>query len=162
MPFSEPEARAILIDARKTFLKDLFTGCKLHLKNDKMLGILGWMGKDIASIKKNVSSVGTGPSTTALQQSTEARSAVADLSTKLFGGRDVTSVLAKVGAATPAGEAITQFLDVMPGVGSIFNGIKALKEFGKAAEREWKKRDLAERQGSLRAGDPRSAAVAVG
>jgi len=50
----------------------------------------------------------------------------------------------------------------MPGLGSVFSGLKALKEFGVAAERAWKKYSLSTKQGSLRAGDPRSAAVAVG
>jgi hypothetical protein len=162
MPTSEAEARAFLIEARKSFLNDLFSDCTLELKNKSMMEILGWMSKDIVSIRRNIGSIGAEPSKTALAEATEIKSEVAKLSTKLFNGKDVTSVLAKVGAATPAGEAICKFLDVMPGLGSVFSGLKALKEFGQAAERAWKKYSLSTKQGSLRAGDPRSAAVAVG
>ena len=158
---SDAEARQILIDARKTFLNDLFSDCQLQLKNDQMRSILGWMGKDIRSIKKNISDIGKEPTKTALAEATEIKSTVANLSKKLFNNKDVTSILTKVGAATPAGEAITQFLDVMPGLGSVYSGLKALKEFANAAEREWTKVNLREKQGSLRAGDVRSAAVAI-
>lgn len=162
MPFSEAEGRAFLIEARKNFMRDLFTGTHLEPKNKEMAKILGWITKDVASIKKNLSSIGAEPSKTALQQVTEGTKAVSDLSRKIFHGKDVTSVLAKVGAASPVGEAIGKFLDVMPGLGSVLSAAKALKEFGQAIERAWTKADLAERQGSVRAGDPRSAAVAIG
>jgi len=158
---SDAEARQILIDARKTFLNDLFSDCTLELKNKEMRAILGWMMKDVRSIKKNISDIGKEPTKTALAEATEIKSTVANLSKKLFNGKDVTSVLAKVGAATPAGEAITQFLEVMPGLGSVYSGIKALKEFASAAEREWTKVNLRSKQGSLRAGDVRSAAIAI-
>jgi hypothetical protein len=159
---SEAEARHILVEAKKTFLNDLFSDCELKFKTTSMLGVLTWVTKDIASIRSNMLSMGGEPTKTALAQATEIKAEVAKLSTKLFNGKDVTSVLAKVGAATPAGEAICKFLDVMPGLGSVFSGLKALKEFGVAAERAWKKYSLSTKQGSLRAGDPRSAAVAVG
>jgi len=126
-----------------------------------MRAILGWMGKDIRSIKKNIESIGKEPTKTALAEATEIKATVSNLSRKLFNNKDVTSVLAKVGAATPAGEAITQFLEVMPGLGSVYSGLKALKEFASAAEREWTKVNLREKQGSLRAGDVRSAAHAI-
>lgn len=162
MPFSEAEARQVLIDARKSFLNDLFSDCTLELKNSSMMAVLGWMTKDIASIRRDIGKIGTEPTKTALAEATNIKAEVAKLSTKLFNGKDVTSVLAKVGAATPAGDAILKFLDVMPGLGSVFSGLKAIKEFGQAAERAWTKYSLSTKQGSLRAGDPRSAAVAVG
>jgi len=61
---TDADARQILIDARKTFLNDLFSDCELKLKTTTMLGVLGWMTKDIASIKSNMSSMGGRPSST--------------------------------------------------------------------------------------------------
>jgi hypothetical protein len=162
MPYSEAEARAFLIEARKSFLKDLFTGTELKFKNSAMGTVLGWVTKDCVSIKRSLASIGKEPTKSALTEANAGLHAVGDLSKKLFNGKDITSVVAKVGAATPAGEAICKFLDVMPGLGSVYSGLNALKEFGKAAERAWTKASLAKRQGSVRAGDPRSACVAIG
>jgi hypothetical protein len=162
MPFSEAEARQLLIDARKTFLNDLFSDCTLELKNKSMMQILGWMTKDIVSIRRDIGKIGAEPTKTALAEATNIKAEVAKLSTKLFNGKDVTSVLAKVGAATPAGNAILNFLEVMPGLGSVYSGLNALKQFGQAAERAWTKYSLSTKHGSLRAGDVRSAAVAIG
>ena len=66
----DAEARQILIDARKMFLNDLFSDCSLQLKNSSILATLGWMNKDIYSIRKNISSIGGAPTKTALAVST--------------------------------------------------------------------------------------------
>lgn len=156
MPYTEDDARQVLLDRRGHLTKNIFTGTKLEFSNTSIASFILFSGKNVYSIKKKVEEMhgvvsGAGSA---------ASGPIENFVHGIFNVDNLKSTLASF-APQGVAQQVDSFLSVLPGVASLQSGAMALYHLGQAGATAWQNYQVGEKTGSFRCGDPRAAIGAV-
>jgi hypothetical protein len=157
MPYSEDDARQVLLDRRGHLTRNIFAGAKLQFTNAAIADYAAFTLKDVYSVQSGISAAKTAVATGAAAPP----GAVSSFVKGIFNVDDVKSLMVNVGVPHGITQSVESFLGVLPGFASVQSGLTAMVHLGKAANHAWVKHQVESKESALRSGDPKAALAAV-